>query len=96
MIETGFFQMELSYATAAGVADPRLEAAIGDAAKTCELRSTGGLDHFLTDNYTLAIPTSGEHTLVLRPTQPTPGDWLVLKSVRLVPVGREAPPVLTP
>jgi hypothetical protein len=96
LIEPGFFQLELTYATAADVADARLEAAIGEDSKTCELRSTSGLDQFLTDSYTVAVPKSGQHTLVLRPAHTMNGDWLALKSVRLVPVGREAPPLLTP
>lgn len=91
LIEPGFFQLELTYATAADVADARLVAAIGEDSKICELRSTGGLDQLLTDSYTLAVPKGGEHSLVLRAAETQTGDWLVLKSVRLLPVGREAP-----
>jgi hypothetical protein len=87
LVEPGFFHLELTYATAADVADGQLEAALGGETKACDLRSTGGLDQFLTDSYTLAIPKSGQHTLVLRPLRPASGDWLLLKSVRLVPVG---------
>ncbi len=96
LAEPGFFQLELTYATAAGATGAALEAVVDWEGKDCELRSTGALDEFLTDSLTLAISKSGEHSLVLRPKRNPSGDWLVLKAVRLVPIGREPPPVLVP
>jgi hypothetical protein len=86
----GFFQIELNYATQEGAGSAELEVQIGSQRKRCELRPTGGRDTFLTDSYTIAIPTSGQHTLALRPVRHPPGDWLVLRTLRLVPVERNA------
>jgi hypothetical protein len=101
LIEPGFFELELHYATAIDVEGAVLAATVGGQAKLCPLRSSGGADQFLADRFTLALPTSGEHTLALRLVRDLPpglegGDRLVLKSVRLIPIGREAPPVLVP
>jgi hypothetical protein len=86
----------MKYATAIEPGGAALEATVTGQSKTCDLRSTGGRDVFLADTFTIAIPKSGEHTLVLRPVQHPSGDWLILKSVRLIPIGAPAPPVLTP
>ena len=96
LVEPGFFQLELTYATAADAQAAALEAVLGDESKPCDLRSTGGEDQFLTDSFTCAIPKSGEHTLILRPGRPADGPWLVLKTVRLVPIGRPPPAELRP
>ena len=96
LVEPGFFHVELTYATATDAEAAVLEAVLDDESKRCDLRSTGGEDQFLTDTFTFAIPKGGEHTLILRPERPPAGPWLVLKSVRLVPISRPPPPVLTP
>ena len=57
--------------------------------------TTVGEDQFLTDSFTFAIPKGGEHTLILRSERPPAGPWLVLKTVRLVPI-RRSPPVDLP
>lgn len=95
LVEPGFFQLELTYATAAEAEPAALEAVLGDESKLCDLRSTGGEDQFLTDSFTFAIPKGGEHTLILRSERPPAGPWLVLKTVRLVPI-RRSPPVDLP
>jgi hypothetical protein len=97
LVRPGFFQIELVYATAQDAGGFELEASVGSQSKRCELRSTGGLDKFLTDNYTIALPVSGRHTLALRPGRKPAGDWLVLRSVRLIPIaGNIAPPAVEP
>jgi hypothetical protein len=91
LVEPGFFQVELVYATTAGIADSSLQVTVGEQTKRCSLRDSGGLDTFLTDSYTIALRKSGKHTLVLESsTLPAAGD-LVVRSVRLVPVGGSAP-----
>jgi hypothetical protein len=92
LVRPGFFQIELVYATAQDAGGFELEASVGSQAKRCELRATGGLDKFLTDNYTIALPVSGRHTLALRPGRKPAGDWLVLRSVRLIPVAANVVP----
>ncbi|MDX1948578.1 MAG: hypothetical protein SFU86_24540 [Pirellulaceae bacterium] len=85
--QPGFFRLELEYATSQQTAAGELEATIGQQRKLCELRPSGGLDRFLIDTYPIAIRASGRHTLTLRPTRQPGGDWLVIRSVRLIPVG---------
>lgn len=90
LVEPGFFQLELVYATTAGVEESSLLAAIGEQEKRCSLRDSGGLDNFLTDTYTIALPKSGRHWLVLRPAALPAGGDIVVRSVRLIPVGGSA------
>jgi hypothetical protein len=90
LVKPGFFQVELTYATSA--ADGELELVLGERTKSCPLRPTGGLDQYLSDTFTVAIPAGGEHTLIIRPVRQPEGDWLILKTVRFVPVGGELPP----
>jgi hypothetical protein len=89
LVEPGFFHLELVYATAAETSGAALVVSLGQERKECELRSTGGKDQFLTDTFTIAIPKSGQYTLVLWPEGQPASDWLKLRSVRLVPIGRE-------
>jgi hypothetical protein len=97
LVMPGFFQIELVYATQEGAVGAELDATVGANSKVCELRPTGGRDKFLTDSYTIAVPSSGRHTLALVPGHHPPGDWLILRSVRLIPVARNAvPPAAMP
>jgi len=96
LIQPGFFQVELKYATAAEAAGSAVEISVGTDSKSCELRASGGLDKFLTDTLTFALPASGEHTLEVAPQHQLGGDWLVVESVRLIPVGGARPPAILP
>jgi hypothetical protein len=96
LIEPGFFQVELKYATAAEALGSEVVVAVGKQRKASELRASGGLEKFVTDTMTIAIPTSGEHTLELALHQELAGDWLFVESVRLIPVGGARPPPILP
>jgi hypothetical protein len=91
LVEPGFFQLELVYATTAGIEESSLLVAVGEQERRCTLRDTGGLDSFLTDTYTLALPKSGRHPFVLQPATLPAGGEIIVRSVRLVPVGGSAP-----
>jgi hypothetical protein len=96
LIQPGFFQVELKYATAAEAAGSAVEISVGQDSKKCELRASGDLDKFLTDTLTFALPVGGEHTFVLAPKAKLDGDWLLVESVRLIPVGGARPPAILP
>jgi hypothetical protein len=82
----GFFRLELVYSTGGGVEDAELEVVIDERARACSLRSSGGLDRFLADTYIFAVPRSGQHMLTIRPRTRAATRWLVVKSVRFIPV----------
>jgi hypothetical protein len=86
LIEPGFFDLELHYATAPETEPTPIVAEVAGQAKTLDLRPTASLDEFHTDTFTIALPKSGRHTLVLKPAAPLAGEGLILKSVRLIPV----------
>jgi hypothetical protein len=86
LVAPGFFELELQYATAREVETATLVAAIDEASKPLALRPTEGRDQFHTDTFTMALPKSGLHSLVLRPREALAGEGLILKSVRLVPI----------
>jgi hypothetical protein len=92
LVKPGFFQAELTYATS-GAEGGELELVIGERAKTCQLRPTNGLNQYRSDTFTVAIPSGGEYTLVVRPVRQPASDWLILKTVRFVPVGGDLPPL---
>ena len=96
MIQPGFFNVELVYATSAEALGTSLKISVGQNSKTIELRATGGLDQFQNDTFTIAVPTSGQHTFAVRPIEPLGGDWLAIRSVRLIPVGGTTPPPILP
>lgn len=91
LVEPGFFQVELVYATTAGLEESSLFVTVGEQERRCRLRDTGGLDTFLTDTYTIALRRSGRHSLVLEPAALPPGGEIMMRGVRLVPVGGSAP-----
>lgn len=68
---------------------PPLVAESDNDSKSLDLRPTGGLDQFHTDTFTIAIPKSGRHTFRLHVTHAIAGEGLILKSVRLIPVGTD-------
>jgi hypothetical protein len=96
LIQPGFFQVELKYAAAAEAAGTEVELMVGKERKTSQLRPSGGLEKFITDTVTVAIPNGGEHTFAIALTEPLAGDWLLVESVRLIPVGGARPPAIVP
>jgi hypothetical protein len=88
LVLPGFFDLELQYATAPGIENAELTAEVAGQAKLLTLRSTGSLDQFHTDTFTIAVPKNGQHQLLLKPAAPLAGEGLILKSVRLIPVDR--------
>jgi hypothetical protein len=81
----GFYSAELTYATTDAAAEAELELRVDDRRRFCSLRSSGGLEQFVTDEYPVAVPSSGVHQLTIQPHSDLPGPWLVLRSVRLIP-----------
>jgi hypothetical protein len=81
----GFYSAELTYATTEAAADAELELRVDDRKRLCSLRGSGNLEQFITDEYPVAIASSGVHQLTIQPHSDLPGQWLVLRSVRLIP-----------
>jgi hypothetical protein len=81
-----FFRFELVYATASGVENTEVDVIIDERIKACSLRSSGGLDRFISDTYIVAVPQSGQHALTIRPRTQAGSRWLVVNSVRFIPV----------
>jgi hypothetical protein len=86
---SGFYRAELTYATATAAADAELELRIDDRKRLCSLRASGGLEQFITDEYPVAVTVSGPHQLVIQPHGEWNADWLVLQSVRLIPMSAD-------
>jgi hypothetical protein len=95
LIQPGFFQAEVKYAAAAE-AGGEITLATGAITKTLALRSSGGHDQFLTETVIVALPAAGQHEITLYPDEPLGGDWLLVESVRLIPVGGAKPPAILP
>lgn len=87
LIEPGFFDLELQYATTPKAESAALVAEVAGQSKSLTLRPTGSLDQFHTDTFTVALPKSGRHSFVLKSATPLADEGLLLKSVRLIPVG---------
>ena len=96
LVKPGFFEAEVVYATAAEPAGARLELVIGERTNTIALRPSGGTDQFVTDSETLFVSSTAEQTLVVRPIRQPDGNWLVLRSVRLIPAERTSAPAEPP
>ena len=86
----------MKYATTDEAAGAEIDLLVGKERKACELRPSGGMEKFITDTVTVAIPSGGEHTFALTPKEPLHGDWLLVQSVRLIPVGGATPPAILP
>jgi hypothetical protein len=96
LVKPGFFHAEVVYATVPEAAGASLELVVGERTTAIDLRSSGGLDQFITDAETLVVPTSGEQMLTVRPVRQPSGPWLVLRSVRLIPPDRPQTPAEPP
>jgi hypothetical protein len=86
-----FYSAELTYATGDAAADAELELRVDERKRLCSLRASGGLEQFITDDYPVAIATSGVHQLTIRPRSELPGAWLVLRSIRIIPTTPDKP-----
>jgi hypothetical protein len=91
LVKPGFFNAEVTYATAEDAAGGELTLAIGDRSWKVALSGTGAPSSFTTQVEKIVVRKSGESTLDVRPSEPSDRDWLVLKSVRLVPVDLTVP-----
>jgi hypothetical protein len=87
----GFYSAELTYAIGDAAAEAELEVRMDDRKRLCSLRASGGLEQFITDDYPVAIATSGVHQLTIRPRSELPGAWLVLRSIRIIPTTPDKP-----
>jgi hypothetical protein len=96
LIQPGFFQMEVHYSATREADGASLSIRSGTSQRAMSLRPSGGLDQFHSDVATIALPTGGQHDLVLTPSKPLGGDWLAIESVRLIPVGGATPPAILP
>jgi len=81
----GFYSAELTYATTDAAAEAELELRVDDRKRLCSLRASGGLEQFITDKYPVAVSSSSVHQLTIQSHSDLPGQWLVLRSVRLIP-----------
>ncbi len=81
----GFCMAELTYGTTDSGADAELELRLDDRKRLCSLRASGGLERFITDEYPVAVSSSGLHQLTIQSHSDIPGPWLVLRSIRLIP-----------
>jgi len=91
LVKPGIFDAELNYATAEGVVGAELELVVGEQTRSLSLSGSGALNEFTRERLKLVVRKSGENTLVVRPAQQQNSDWLVLKSLRLMPVKLNAP-----
>lgn len=88
LLRPGFFKLELSYAAAHEGEDLGLELLLDEEEpRKFQLASTGGADKFMAVAHTIVVKASGPHTITIRPTAAVPEDSLVIKSLRLIPVG---------
>lgn len=88
LLRPGFFKLELSYAAAHEGEDLGLELLLDEEEpRKFLLASTGGADKFMAVSHTIVVKASGPHTIAIRPTAAVPEDSLVIKSLRLIPVG---------
>ena len=76
----GIFQVRVTYAARTEADGGSFVIAVGDQQKECEIRGTGAV---VTDEYFLAIPNSGEHTLTVRAKSKPSLRLMTLKSVNL-------------
>jgi hypothetical protein len=88
----GFFQAEVSYATAESFGDGQLELQIDDRRRQLTLRNTGGLAQTETDSVTVAVPRFGRHSLTVRAVGSPGTDQLIVRRIRFLPVERDITP----
>jgi hypothetical protein len=77
----GIFQVRVTYAARAEADGGSFVIAVGDQKKECDIRGKG---EPVTDEYFLAVPNSGEHTLTVRAKSKPSQRLMTLKSVNLL------------
>ena len=88
LLRPGFFKLDLTYANAHEGEDIGLEMLLDDEQfPKLHLPPTGARDKFETVSHTIVVKASGTHTFTIRPAAAVPEDSLVIKSLRLIPVG---------
>jgi hypothetical protein len=88
LLRPGFFKLDLTYANAHEGEDIGLEMLLDDEQfPKLHLPRTGGADKFETVSHTIVVKASGTHTFTIRPAAAVPEDSLIIKSLRLIPVG---------
>jgi hypothetical protein len=88
LLRPGFFKLDLAYANAHDGEDIGLEMLLDDESlHKFHLPPTGGADKFETASQTIVVKASGSHTFTIRPVAAVPADSLIIKSLRLIPVG---------
>ena len=88
LLRPGFFKLDLTYANARDGEDIGLEMLLGDEQfPKLHLPPTGGADKFETISHTIVVKASGSHTFTIRPAAAVPEGSLIIKSLRLIPVG---------
>ncbi|MCA9124084.1 MAG: hypothetical protein H6821_00885 [Planctomycetaceae bacterium] len=76
----GVFQVRVTYAARVEADGGSFVIAIGDQEKVCDVRGTGEV---VTDEYFIAVPSSGVHTLAVRAKSKPSQRLMTLKSVNL-------------
>lgn len=76
----GIFHVQVTYAARVEADGGSFVIAVGDQEKVCEIRGTGAA---VTDEYFLAVPNTGEHTLTVRAKSKPSQRLMTLKSVNL-------------
>jgi hypothetical protein len=76
----GVFHVTVTYAAHPDSDGGQYVISIGEQEKVCEVRGTG---EALTDEFFLAVPRNGEHTLEIRPKSKPGSELMTLKSVTL-------------
>ena len=77
----GVFLVRVTYAARPASDGGSFVLAVGEQQKECEVRGTG---EPVTDEYYLAVPKTGEHTLTVRPKSKPADELMTLKSVTFV------------
>lgn len=76
----GVFHVTVTYGARREADGGQYVIAVGEESRTCDIRGTG---EALTDEFFLAVPRSGEHTLEIRPKSKPAAELMTLKSVTL-------------
>ena len=90
LLRPGFFHAEITYSTPESFAGAQLEVQVGDQAKKCDLRPSGGQEKFISDTFTIALTSSGDNVLKVRSLTPNANAAVNLKLIRIMPVGGES------
>jgi hypothetical protein len=88
LLRPGFFKLDLTYANTHDGEEIGLEMLLDEEQfPKLHLPPTGGADKFETVSHTIVVKASGTHTFTIRPAAAVPDNSLIIKSLRLIPVG---------